>query len=97
MSTRLEIQTACFVRDADRLHKESPVLLGLVGGAVKKFRIKKNKNKTGSNFGRKTYLGQGKFYFTILHIVIYTNKKTGPRRERKIISRPGNIFKPPPS
>ena len=24
MSTRLEIQTACFVRDTDRLHKESP-------------------------------------------------------------------------
>ena len=24
ISTRLEVQTACFVRDADRLHKESP-------------------------------------------------------------------------
>ena len=24
MSTRLEIQTACFVRDADRLHKDCP-------------------------------------------------------------------------
>ena len=24
MSTRLEIQTACFVRGADRLHKDSP-------------------------------------------------------------------------
>ena len=59
-------------------------------------KIKKKKKKTGSNFGRKTYLGQSKFCITVLRIVIYTNKKTGPRRERKIISRPGNIFQPPP-
>ena len=63
------------------------------GGGCK---VKKKKKKTGSNFGRKTYLGQSKFCITILRIVIYTNKKTGPRRERKIIPRPGNIFQPPP-
>ena len=51
----------------------------------------------GPNFGRKTYLGQSKFCITILRFVIYTNKKTGPPRERKIISRPGNIFQPTPS
>ena len=63
----------------------------------KKTKKKKKKKKTGSNFGRKTYLGQSKFCcITILHIVIYNNKKTGPRRERKIISRPGNIFQPLP-
>ena len=66
------------------------------GGAVRLKKKKKKKKKTGSNFGRKTYLGQRKFCITILRIVIYTNKKTGPRRERKIISRPGNIFQPPP-
>ena len=45
--TRLEIQTVCFVRDADRLHKESPTTIdfynwGGGGGAV---RFKKNKQK----------------------------------------------------
>ena len=51
MSTRLEIQTACFVRDADRLHKESPAygndhLIFIIGegggGAV---RLKKKEKK----------------------------------------------------
>ena len=37
-------------------------------------------------FNRKTYLRQSKFCITILRIVIYTNKKTGQRRERKLIS-----------
>ena len=61
------------------------------GGGRGAVRLKKK-----SNFGRKTYLGQSKFCITILRIVIYTNKKTGPCRERKIISRPGNIFQPSP-
>ena len=91
MSTRLEIQTACFVRDADRLHKGNDQLIFIIGGGGL-YDLKKKR----SNFGQKTYLGQSKFYFTILRIVIYTNKKTGPRRERKIISRPGNVFQPSP-
>ena len=66
------------------------------GGRAVRFKKKKKKKKTGSNFGQKTYLGQSKFCITILRIVIYTNKKTGPRRERKIISRSGNIFQTPP-
>ena len=67
-------------------------IIGEGGGGAVRFK----KKKKGSNFGRKTYLGQSKFCVTTLRIVIYTNKKTGPRRERKIISRPGNIFHPPP-
>ena len=97
MSTRLEIQTACFVRDADRLHKESPaygnghLIFIIVGGEAGGGLIKKNRIQF---WPKKIYLGQSKFYFTILRIVI--NKKTGPRRERKVISRPGNIFQSPP-
>ena len=109
MSTRLEIQTACFVRDTDRLHKESPAygnghLIFIIvcvwgggggerGGGAERFF---NKKKQDPILAEKIYLGQSRFYFTILRIVIHTIKKTGPRRERKIISRPGNIFQHPP-
>ena len=34
----------------------------------------------GGGAGRKKYQGQVKFYRTIERIVLYTNKKTGPRR-----------------
>ena len=44
-------------------------------GGLEDFLKKKN---PGPNFAPQKYLGQGKFY---LHIVLYTNKKTGPCRE----------------
>ena len=65
----------------------------------KKKKKKKNTKKTGSNFGRKTYLGQSKFCITILRIVIYTNKKTGPDRvvREKNIQARKHLSAPPPT
>ena len=66
------------------------------GGAVRfKKKKEKKKKKTGFIFGRKTYLGQSKFCITILRIVIYTNKKTRPRRDNNNIQARKHLPAPP--